>query len=169
MDGSWVCYKQLGMCCNFNIPWLDSSPRLPIFRKMKKLPKFWPCCPALLICTDVDVHMHIYISTNEKSRTARSDKNTNRFISLLCTTIGPYTKRVKIKEVVTVMYPSYSPCGSDLQHCELVRWPINLILRHVGLLRYLSRVQIPQLVPICNTVSWFHMATANSWVIFRDS
>ena len=30
MDGSWVFYEQLGVWCNFNIPWLDSLPRPPI-------------------------------------------------------------------------------------------------------------------------------------------
>jgi len=39
-DGSWVCYEQLGVWCNFNIPWLDSSPRPPILGEMGKFPQF---------------------------------------------------------------------------------------------------------------------------------
>jgi len=27
MDGSLACYEELGVWCNFNIPWFDSSPR----------------------------------------------------------------------------------------------------------------------------------------------
>jgi len=53
MDGSWVCYEQLGGWCSCNIPWLDSSPRPPIFRDMGKLPpilpKIWRC-PRLASC-----------------------------------------------------------------------------------------------------------------------
>ena len=40
MHGSYVFYEQLGygVICNFNIPWLDSSPRSPIFGEMGKSP-----------------------------------------------------------------------------------------------------------------------------------
>jgi len=31
MEGSWVCYRQLGVWCNINILWLDSSSRPPVF------------------------------------------------------------------------------------------------------------------------------------------
>jgi len=31
MDGSWVCYDELRVWLNFNIPQLDSSPCPPIF------------------------------------------------------------------------------------------------------------------------------------------
>jgi len=36
LDGSWVCYEQMSVWSDFNIPWLDSSPRPPIFPKFAK-------------------------------------------------------------------------------------------------------------------------------------
>ena len=42
MDGSRVCYRQLGVWCNFNIPWLDSSPCSFIFGEVGKLPQIVP-------------------------------------------------------------------------------------------------------------------------------
>jgi len=33
MDGSWVCYRQFAVWCNFIIPWLDSSPRPSILQR----------------------------------------------------------------------------------------------------------------------------------------
>jgi len=38
MDGSWVCYEQLGGG-NFNNLWLDSSPRVTVVGEMGKLPQ----------------------------------------------------------------------------------------------------------------------------------
>ena len=53
MDSLWICYEKMGIWYNFYIPWLDFSPRLPIFREMGKLhqflPKIWRC-PHLLTC-----------------------------------------------------------------------------------------------------------------------
>jgi len=47
MDGSWECYEQLGVWCNFNIQWLDSFLRPPVLWEMGKLlqmsPKIWQC------------------------------------------------------------------------------------------------------------------------------
>ena len=31
VDGSWVCYEQLGVWCSFNTLWLDSSPHTLYF------------------------------------------------------------------------------------------------------------------------------------------
>jgi len=55
MDGSWVCYEQLGVWCNFNIPWLDSLPFPSFFRGdgeiAQILPKIWRW-PHLSSCRD---------------------------------------------------------------------------------------------------------------------
>jgi len=40
MDGSWVCYEQLGIRCNFNIP--PHLPHLPISGEKGKLPQILP-------------------------------------------------------------------------------------------------------------------------------
>ena len=39
-DESWVCYEQLWIWCNFNISWLDSSPRHLLSRRWGNCPKF---------------------------------------------------------------------------------------------------------------------------------
>jgi len=51
MDGSWVCYDDFGVWCNFRT--LDSSPRPPIFGEMGKLHQILPkicLCPHLTPC-----------------------------------------------------------------------------------------------------------------------
>jgi len=51
-NGRLVFYEQLGVCtwCNFNIPRLDSSPRLRIFKEMGKLPQISPKIDGALNC-----------------------------------------------------------------------------------------------------------------------
>jgi len=55
MDASWIgiFYEQVGVWCSFHIPWLDPSPRSPIFGKMGKLPQISPKnwrCPHSPYC-----------------------------------------------------------------------------------------------------------------------
>ena len=53
MDDSWVFYEQLELWFNFNIPCLVSSPCLPVFGEMGKLPPVSPknwWCPHSLTC-----------------------------------------------------------------------------------------------------------------------
>ena len=40
MDGLPLCYEQLGVWCNFNIPWLDSLPRPLFWGRWGNCPKF---------------------------------------------------------------------------------------------------------------------------------
>jgi len=47
MGGSWVCYEQLGVWCNFNISWFGFFASSPYFRGdgeiAPNLPKLWLC------------------------------------------------------------------------------------------------------------------------------
>ena len=49
MDGSWIRYDKLAVWCNFNIPWLDSSPHPPILGEVGKLPQILPKFDVALI------------------------------------------------------------------------------------------------------------------------